>query len=113
VGTYLFARVLREGKDSRFDKIKTSPVQFAGAWAAQATWVSLCLLPILAINSVPAAAFAAVGRVRPSDVVGLALFAGGLAFEVTADRQKSRWLAEKKAKVHDEEFMTRGLWSRR
>ena len=114
MGSYLFQRVLREGKDSRFNKIKTSPPSFFTAFMVQATWVSLCLLPLMALNAVPAAAFAALPRaVRLTDVLGLTLFAGGLGFEVVADRQKDRWLREKRAKAHDEEFMTRGLWGRR
>lgn len=81
---------------------------------AQATWVSLVLMPVVALNSVPAAALASTGvLVSLTDVLGLGLYAGGLGFEVVADRQKSRWMAEKKAKQHDEEFMTRGLWSTR
>ena len=114
MGSYLFQRVLREGKDSRFDKIKTSPLSFLGAFTGQAVWVSLCMLPVMALNAVPATAFAALpAAVRLTDALGLALFAGGLGFEVAADRQKDRWLREKRAKTHDEEFITRGLWSRR
>jgi steroid 5-alpha reductase family enzyme len=113
VGSYLLARVLKEGKDSRFDKIKASPGKFFAAWMAQATWVSVCLLPVVAVNAVPAAALAALPRARAVDVVGLALYVGGFAFEVTADRQKSRWAHERHEKLHDEQFMTRGLWSRR
>lgn len=29
-----------------------------------------------------------------------------------ADRQKSAWVREKKRKEHDEDFLTRGLWSK-
>ena len=81
---------------------------------AQATWVTLCLMPLMALNAVPPAAFAALpGAVRLTDVLGLALFAAGFGFEAVADRQKDKWLREKRAKTHDEEFITRGLWSRR
>jgi len=80
---------------------------------AQATWVSLCALPVLALNSLPAATFAALpARIALTDVLGLALYAGGIAFEATADAQKSKWSAERRAKAHDEEFLTRGLWSK-
>lgn len=84
-----------------------------GAFAAQATWVSLCLMPIIAVNSIPAAAVAATGSIRLTDILGLSLYIGGLLFEVNADRQKSQWMHEKREKVHDEEFLTRGLWSKR
>lgn len=112
LGTFLFQRVLQEGQDSRFDEIKKSPIQFAGAFVAQATWVSLCLLPVLAVNSLPAAALAALPGYMAADVLGLGLFVGGLAFEAVADRQKSVWMREKKEKRHEEDFLTRGLWAK-
>ncbi|KAH6682396.1 hypothetical protein F5X68DRAFT_172425 [Plectosphaerella plurivora] len=112
LGAYLFQRVLADGKDSRFDKIKKSPPKFAVAFFAQATWVSLCLMPVIAVNAIPAAAFAALPPVKLTDIIGLLIYAGGFSFEIIADRQKSKWQAEKKAKVHDEEFLTKGLWSR-
>ncbi|KAI6382886.1 hypothetical protein MCOR25_000402 [Pyricularia grisea] len=112
LGSYLFERVLREGKDSRFDEIKKSPPRFLTAWIAQGTWVTLCTLPVLAINSVPSAALRAVpGSVRITDAIGLSLFLLGFGFEVVADRQKAKWASEKRAKLHDEQFMTRGLWT--
>lgn len=74
--------------------------------------MSLCLMPVLAVNSVPPAMLAAV-PLRLTDVLGLALFVGGFAFEIVADRQKDRWLQQRREKLHDEPFMTSGLWSRR
>jgi steroid 5-alpha reductase family enzyme len=61
-------------------------------------------------------------------MLGLSVFAASLAFEVSlqvsifnashshplqviADRQKSDWRARKNAKLHDEKFITSGLWS--
>ena len=80
----------------------------------QAAWVSLSLLPVLAVNSIPLATFSALPTaVTITDVLGLSLFAGGLAFEVVADRQKTKWLDQKNKKLHDEEFMTGGLRSKR
>ena len=113
MGSYLFQRVLQQGHDSRFDEIKKSPVKFFAAFMAQATWVSICALPVVAVNSIPVGVLAKLPVVKLSDVVGFSLFAGGLILEATADAQKSKWMREKRAKLHDEEFMTRGLWSRR
>lgn len=113
LGSFLFARISSEnGRDSRFDGLRESTPKFFGAFAAQATWVSLCLLPVLAVNSIPAAALAALPAVTLTDVLGLLLYVGGITFEATADRQKSRWMEEKKAKKHSEEFLTHGLWSK-
>jgi len=101
------------GEDSRFKNIRGSPPKFAVAFLAQATWVSLCLLPILAVNSLPTSTFAALGAaVSITDVVGILLYIGGLSFEISADRQKSQWSQGKRDKKHDEDFLTRGLWSK-
>ncbi|KAF6788465.1 hypothetical protein CSOJ01_15010 [Colletotrichum sojae] len=111
LGSYLFKRIVQDGKDSRFDEIKKSPVRFGVAFFAQATWVSLCLLPIVTLNSVPSTVFAALSPIKVSDTLGLLIYLGGFAFEITADWQKSQWLRERRDKIHDEQFMTRGLWS--
>lgn len=113
VGTYLFSRISSDdGKDSRFDEIRQSPPKFFVAFFAQATWVSLCLLPIIGLNSLPTTAFKALPAVTATDLAGVALFVGGFLFEVTADMQKNKWVQEKKEKKHSEEFLTRGLWSK-
>ncbi|KAK3074883.1 hypothetical protein LTR53_002337 [Teratosphaeriaceae sp. CCFEE 6253] len=113
LGSFLFSRITAdEGKDSRFDSIRGSPPKFLVAFFAQATWVSLCLLPVLAVNSIPAVTLAALPAVALTDVLGLLLYVGGITFEATADRQKSAWLKEKKEKKHSEDFLTRGLWSK-
>jgi steroid 5-alpha reductase family enzyme len=113
LGSFLFSRITSDdGKDSRFDNIRGSPPKFLGAFAAQATWVSLCLLPVLALNSIPATTLAALPFLTITDIVGLLLYVGGISFEAVADRQKSQWVKEKKEKKHSEEFLTRGLWSK-
>jgi steroid 5-alpha reductase family enzyme len=103
---------MSDGKDSRFDEIKKSPPKFLVAFVAQAVWASLCLMPILAVNSIPHAALAMLPAVGVTDIIGIALYVGGLTFEVTADRQKNAWVQAKKNKEHDEDFLTSGLWSK-
>lgn len=120
VGTYLFRRISSDGgEDSRFEKIRTSPSAFSVAFFAQATWVSLCTLPVILVNSIPRTAYATslLGQAVSSkpyltDIIGLATFVFGLTFEVIADRQKDKWVKEKKQKKHSEEFLTHGLWSK-
>lgn len=113
MGSYLFRRISADGNDSRFDSIRNSPPKFLGAFFAQATWVTLCLLPVLAVNSLPAALLSTLpAGVAITSIIGLLLYVGGLSFEVTADRQKEQWVHEKKQKKHDEDFLTRGLWSK-
>ncbi|KAI9725912.1 MAG: hypothetical protein M1828_002239 [Chrysothrix sp. TS-e1954] len=113
LGSFLFSRITAEnGTDSRFDNIRNSPPKFLGAFGAQALWVSTCLLPVLAINSIPQTAFAAMPLLGLTDILGIMLYVGGITFEATADRQKSKWMEEKKAKKHEEDFLTRDLWSK-
>ncbi|KAH8887798.1 hypothetical protein GQ53DRAFT_268861 [Thozetella sp. PMI_491] len=112
LSSYLFLRVLKKGGDSRFDTTKHKPGRFFFFWMAQATWVSVCLLPVILLNSAAAPAFAQLPAVTPSDVVGLGLFAAGWSYECLADYQKAAWLAEKQSKVHDEQFITRGLFAK-
>ncbi|KAL5329129.1 hypothetical protein ACEPPN_002639 [Leptodophora sp. 'Broadleaf-Isolate-01'] len=111
LGSYLFQRALADG-DSRFDEIKKSPSRFFGTFVAQAVWVSICLLPVLALNSIPHTLLSTLPLLTLTDIAGLSLFLGGFALEVTADRQKNAWVAAKKRKEHDEDFLTSGLWSK-
>ena len=113
LGSFLFSRITADdGRDSRFDNIRGSAPKFLGAFAAQATWVSLCLLPVLAINSIPATTLATLPFFTITDILGLLLYVGGISFEAVADRQKNQWVKEKKEKKHSEDFLTRGLWSK-
>jgi steroid 5-alpha reductase family enzyme len=114
VGSHLFTRILKtDGKDSRFDKVRSNPPFLFALFMAQAAWVSLCLLPVTALNAVSLSAFPLLSPTATSlSVVGLSIYAFGLAFEVTADQQKNQWMKEKKEKKHSEEFLTRGLWGK-
>ena len=70
-------------------------------------------MPVLAVNSLPQSVFASLGAgVGITDLIGVLLYVGGLSFEVTADRQKDKWVQDKKAKRHSEDFLTHGLWSK-
>ncbi|KAI9090176.1 hypothetical protein DFS34DRAFT_718848 [Phlyctochytrium arcticum] len=108
LGTFLFQRVVKTGGDSRFEEIRKSPIKFAGAFFAQATWVNLVALPVFACNAIRVES---QPRLNWIDKMGMGLWAFGFLFEIIADHQKSTWSAEKKAKKHEEDFLTRGLWS--
>ena len=70
-------------------------------------------MPVLAVNSLPLTVFAGLpAAVSLTDILGILLYLGGISFEVVADRQKNTWVQEKKEKKHEEDFLTRGLWSR-
>ncbi len=103
LGTFLFRRVKRDGRDGRFDRIKVDPLRFFMTWTLQALWVLLTLACALAIIT---------GRERQSigwvAVVGILVWVTGFAIEVVADRQKS---AFKQNPANDGRFITSGLWA--
>ncbi len=103
LGTFLFRRVRRDGKDGRFDEIKTDPLRFFMTWTIQGLWVLLTAACALAI--ITAAERRSIGAVG---IVGMVVWVAGFAIEVVADRQKS---AFKQNPANEGRFITSGLWS--
>ncbi len=104
LGTFLFRRIRKAGKDARFDGIKPSFLRFLLAWTVQGLWVSLTLATALA--AITTIARQALG---PFAVLGTLTWALGLAFEAAADAQKSRFRADPGNKGR---FISTGLWAR-
>mmetsp|Transcript_14480 Transcript_14480/g.38466 ORF Transcript_14480/g.38466 Transcript_14480/m.38466 type:complete len:383 (-) Transcript_14480:388-1536(-) len=103
LGSYLVARIHKQGKDSRFDEVKHQPGMFFVYWTMQALWVWITLSPVLVINTA-----AATLPLAWYDILGVALWGGGLALEATADRQKDVWRGKPENKG---KFIDEGLWS--
>ncbi len=103
LGTFLFRRVRRAGKDGRFDEIKHDPGRFVVVWTMQGLWVFLTLAAALVV--VVDAQPAALGWL---DAVGVALWGVGFAFEAVADAQKSRFKQDDR---HQGQFIDVGLWA--
>jgi len=104
LGSFLLRRILRDGKDDRFDKIKPNFLRFLNAWTIQALWVTLTAAP----------AFIAITATERKDlgifaIVGLALWIIGFTTEVVADYQKTQF---RKNPVNKERFIQSGLWAR-
>ena len=105
LGTFLFRRIQKAGKDDRFDAIKPSFVRFLNdAWTLQAIWVTFTM----------AAALVVITTTYRKELDGFALggflvWAFGFAFEVIADSQKSRFSAKSDNRG---KFIQTGLWSR-
>jgi steroid 5-alpha reductase family enzyme len=103
LGTFLFKRIKRDGKDGRFDDIKQSSIRFLNVWTIQGLWVSLTA----------GAAFAVVfsAEIVSIDlflIIGSAVWLLGFGMEVIADHQKSRFRSQAKNKG---KFITTGLWA--
>lgn len=103
LGTFLFLRIQKTGKDDRFDAIKPSFIRFLNVWTLQALWVTF---------TAAAALVAMTSTVRKSFdgfiVVGFLIWVIGFSIEVVADLQKSRFSANPANKG---KFIQTGLWA--
>lgn len=103
LATFLFRRISKSGRDSRFDDIKKRPLRFFSAWTIQGLWVLLTAAAALAVIT---------GGVRePLEAVGIAgiaLWAIGFLIEIVADRQKSNF---KDNPDNEGKFINVGLWA--
>ena len=104
LGTFLFHRIRKAGKDDRFDELKPSFIRFLNVWTIQGLWVTFTMATALAALTTTVRkdldAFA---------VIGLLIWVFGFTFEVVADSQKSRFNANPANKG---KFIQTGLWSR-
>jgi steroid 5-alpha reductase family enzyme len=103
LGTFLFRRIRKAGKDARFDELKTSFPRFLLTWTLQGLWVSLTLSAALA---------AITSTIRKGldifALIGFLVWILGFAFEVIADTQKSRFRADPANKG---KFIHTGVWA--
>lgn len=104
LGTFLFRRVRKAGRDDRFDEIKPSFIRFLNVWTIQGLWVTFtmaaALVAITSTNHKALDIFA---------VIGILIWLLGFSMEVTADAQKSRFNANPE---NTGKFIQTGLWSR-
>ncbi len=104
LGSFLFRRVQKAGKDDRFDELKPSFLRFLNVWNLQGLWVTFtfaaALVAITTKYSKGLDGFA---------LAGLLLWVIGFSFEAVADAQKSRFNANPANKG---KFIKNGLWSR-
>lgn len=103
LGSFLFRRVRRDGKDGRFDDIKPDWSRFLLAWTLQGLWVFMTLL----------AALIAMTDSQPASLdfwalIGAGIWLGGFAIEAIADAQKSAFRANP---ANRGRFIDTGLWA--
>lgn len=103
LGTFLFRRIHKAGKDDRFDAIKPSLPRFLLTWTLQGLWVSFTLAAALAAIS----SSTQVPLGWPA-LLGFLVWLFGFAFEVLADSQKSAFRADPANKG---KFIRSGLWA--
>jgi steroid 5-alpha reductase family enzyme len=103
LGIFLFRRIQRTGKDSRFDQIKPSFIRFLSFWTLQGLWVTFTA----------AAALAAITTTTREELglfalIGFLVWAFGFVMETVADVQKNRFRAGPKNKG---KFIDSGVWA--
>jgi len=104
LGTFLFRRIQKAGKDDRFDALKPSFIRFLVVWTTQGLWVTLtAAAALVAITTTTRKALDLFA------LMGLLMWVCGFVIEVLADVQKSRFSANPDNKG---KFIQTGLWSR-
>ena len=103
LGSFLFIRVKRAGRDRRFTESKTRFWGFLYIWTLGGVWVFITmaagLAAITSMTQRPLGIFA---------VAGLLLWLSGFMIEVVADRQKTKF---RQLPENSNHFITTGLWS--
>jgi steroid 5-alpha reductase family enzyme len=103
LGSFLFGRIQKAGKDERFDEIKVSFPRFLLTWTVQGLWVTFTA----------AAALAAITTTTRRELgwfalIGFVIWAFGFGVELMADTQKSAFRADPENKGR---FIQTGLWA--
>ena len=99
---YLFIRILKTGKDKRFDGIREDFKKFASFWLLQAISIFIILLPTLYILSSDLDT-----SLNYISYIGLAISLLGIFIEAVADYQK---FVFKNKGENKERWISTGLW---
>ena len=100
LGTFLFLRIKKEGKDRRFNEIKKSFSWFFMTFSVSGMWVTIC--SICALTGI------ANGIIFSSTtIIGIIIFIIGFTIEIIADSQKTKFRANDDNK---DKFISSGLW---
>lgn len=103
LGSFLFWRISKYGKDDRFDDRKTLP-RFLLVWTLQGLWVTLTAAA--AWVAITSEARQPIGWIT---IMGVAVWVAGFAVEVIADLQKTRFKADP---ANEGTFIRTGLWAK-
>ncbi|WP_151524070.1 DUF1295 domain-containing protein [Serinicoccus kebangsaanensis] len=103
LGIFLFRRVVRAGKDGRFDELKKSWSRFLLVWTTQGLWVTFTAgAALAAITSATKTPLGLLGY------AGILVWLAGITVESVADAQKSAFKADT---ANEGDFISSGLWS--
>lgn len=83
LGSFLLYRVLKRGRDERFDQIRENFFSFLGFWVFQMIWVFVVSLPVIFIETSTNDV-----NIGANDVAGWVIWGIGFLFEAMADWTK-------------------------
>ena len=108
---FLLFRIIKTGKDDRFDDKRDKFFSFLGFWVFQMIWVWTVSLPVTILNSPNVTKFDQPSFGTGRDIAGVILFTVGFVLESVSDIQKYQFRSspENKGKVCDIGFFT---WTR-
>lgn len=107
LGSFLFMRVRKDGRDGRFDTIKPHFMKFLMTWTLQAFWViASTAMALSAITTSPGKPLEALA------FIGLGMWIIGFLIESVSDWQKRQFKRQLKQPNNSEQpFISTGLWS--
>ncbi|GBG33571.1 3-oxo-5-alpha-steroid 4-dehydrogenase 1 [Hondaea fermentalgiana] len=108
LGSFLVRRILKDGKDRRFDKVRTKPAAFLVYWVMQGLWTVVTGLPVYLINAKRSEDPEGAREITALDLVGWTCWILGFALQVTADSQKHAFRADP---ANKDSFITTGVWA--
>lgn len=100
LGGFLLYRVIKSGKDARFDDMRGDFLKFGRFWFAQAITVWVVMIPSVF-------AFHAVGALEGLQIAALVVWLIGLACESVADFQKLAFSNDPRNK---DKWIASGIW---
>ncbi|KHJ34059.1 putative 3-oxo-5-alpha-steroid 4-dehydrogenase protein [Erysiphe necator] len=108
---FLLFRILKTGKDDRFDDKRDKFFPFLGFWIFQMLWVWIVSLPVTILNSPAVTKYPQSKFGNSQDVIGVLLFLLGFSLESISDIIKYRFRSSTSDKSL---FCNKGIfaWSR-
>jgi steroid 5-alpha reductase family enzyme len=111
LSAFLLFRIIKTGKDDRFDDKRDKFFPFLGFWVFQMLWVWIVSLPVTILNSPKVLQYRQHSFGTGRDIAGVILFVIGFVMESVSDIQKYQFRsnAANKGAVCDKGFFS---WTR-